>query len=81
MVAPARKIEAPLTPAEPALTRDVAAIDAARASASPAKALQARIEAEWDGKEEKYPAIYVTSTVIVVCLASWIGIWQAFNAF
>ena len=59
----------------------VAAIDVAAETGgtgvdSPAKQLQDQLVAEWDGREEKFPARYVTATVAVICLASWFGAYM-----
>lgn len=47
---------------------------------SPAVALQEQLADSLGPREEKFPARYVTSTVIVVCLASWFAMYMLANA-
>lgn len=47
---------------------------------SPAVALQEQLADSLAPREDKFPARYVTSTVIVVCLASWFAFYMLANA-
>ena len=48
--------------------------------ASPAIALQEQLAESIEPREEKFPARYVTVTVIVTCLASWYAVYLLANA-
>lgn len=47
---------------------------------SPAVALQKRLVSAVNVSEEKYPARYVTATVIVTCLSCWYAVYMLANA-
>ncbi len=73
------------TPTQPAAERSVQPrpsldIPEGASEVSPAVALQEQLADSLGPREEKFPARYVTSTVIVVCLASWFAMYMLANA-
>ncbi len=46
---------------------------------SPALTLQEQVASSMLTGEDKYPARYVTSTVITICLASWYAVYLFIN--